>query len=427
MNELFQWNELADQPHNILPRHERLRAHWRHAGSYLALLGANLWSVLPVLHHYRKWKKKVYRQSVSLEQTMGLAVSPLENGEEELLAGLQETGVRNVLVRVPSWEKEKIDKYTNFIAQLAEGGWEVLVVLLQNRYDVLEPQRWADFLQEVMEKLSPWVKYFEIGHAWNRTKWGLWSFQEYLSLARAAVALARPAKVNLVGPAVIDFEFHLYPVTLKQIPFDVVSTLLYVDRTGAPEQAQWGFTLEKKITLLRAIIESTPCRGRECWITEFNWPLQGMGPYSPAPGKPCVSEEDQANYLVRYFLICLTSGAIQRVYWWQLAAKGYGLVDPLVSPWRRRPSFLAFKTLIKFMEGSVFWGRVFHPEAWILLFRRSQQNFAVGWTKQGAIEYDFGFPVEAVWDRDGNRLPPSSPRIKLEPRPKYVFFQGSSF
>lgn len=426
MQELFRWNELADQPHNVASRRQRFLAHWRHAGSYFSLAATNLSLAWSVWRHYNGLKKSLYSEARLINGALGVAVSP-DARKEETLAALKELGVRNVLVRVPSWEKERLSYYEAFVRNLREEGWEVLVALLQNRYDLLSPTTWRQFLEASFSRLGSWTAYFEVGHAWNRTKWGVWSYQEYLSLARPALDLATLYGIKLVGPAVIDFEFHLYPVTLKAIPFDVVSSLLYVDRTGAPEKAQWGWTLEKKVRLLRAVIESTRCRQKPCWITEFNWPLRGMEPYSPAPGRPCVSEEEQANYLVRYFLISLTSGAVERVYWWQLAARGYGLADPFSSPWHRRPAFYALKTLVSFVEGSTFLRRELVDNAWITYFSRGGKKFAVVWTKQGDVEHAFPWRIKEVFDRDGSPIGFNPERIIIQPRPKYVFFEEPSF
>src|SRR4030042_2013220 len=116
----------------------------------------------------------------------------------------------------------------------------------------------------------------------------------------AAFPQARTHGAGRVGPAVIDFEFHLYPPTLRAVDFEKASSLLYVDRTGAPENAQFGWTAAKKLALLKAIVDASTGGPKGLWITEMNWPLAGAGEYSPAPGKPCVSEADQANYPVTY-------------------------------------------------------------------------------------------------------------------------------
>ena len=40
-----------------------------------------------------------------------------------------------------------------------------------------------------------------------------------------------------------------------------------------------------------------------------------------------VDESTYAAYMVRYALIALCSGMTERVWWWRMAARGYGLMD----------------------------------------------------------------------------------------------------
>ena len=62
-----------------------------------------------------------------------------------------------------------------------------------------------------------------------------------------------------------------------------------------------------------------------------------------------MSEEDAADYLVRYVRMAIGSGHVSRVYWWRLAAHGFGLVDvpPDGSPWRPRPAYRALAALLR--------------------------------------------------------------------------------
>jgi len=108
---------------------------------------------------------------------------------------------------------------------------------------------------------------------------------------------------------------------------------------GAPERREAGLYTEVKALLMRAVAESARTDTKRCWITEVNWPLR-EGPHSPAGRDVAVDEEAQADYLVRYYLLTLGTGLIERVFWWQVVARGYGLVDPAdpANP-RRRPSF----------------------------------------------------------------------------------------
>lgn len=419
----FAWNEFADQPHNVAPRRQRFWHHFRHAGSYFRLLGSNLAVAVPALRLYSQNRRSMYRFPVDLEQPFGLACSPLLGRIDEVMTSLLETGARRVLVRLPSWERPLLSEREKFIRQLRSAGFDITASLLQRREDVVNPPSWRGFLEDVFSGFSGLCSHFEVGHAWNRTKWGVWDYEEYVGLALPAFDLANHHAARLVGPAVIDFEFHLYPPTLRRLPFDKVSSLLYVDRTGAPENGQFGWTTAKKVALWRAVVDATLWPRREAWITEVNWPLRGTGKYSPAPGKPSVTEEEQANFLVRYFIIVLASGLVERIYWWQLVAPGYGLIDNRTQTWRRRPSFFALKTMVSLLDGSRFLKKAGNGETQVFHFERGGEKFAVGWARKGRVEHCFERKITGIIGRDGEAIPcPAEARVYLEERPQYVFF-----
>jgi hypothetical protein len=418
----FEWNVYADQPHNVAPRSERTRHHFEHWRTYLTMLGSNLVHGGPTFAAYRRNRRTMYRSEIPIESGMfGLAVSPGPVPGDDVFDFLEKSGARRVLFRIPSWEKERLDEFADFARALKSRGFETVIALLQRREDVFRLDAWSAFLDEVFSRFRSLAEGFEIGHAWNRTKWGVWDYSEYVRLAQAAVALRQKYGVKLIGPAVIDFEFHLYPPVLRAVDFQIVSALLYVDRVGAPENAQYGFTAEMKMALYQAFAQSGAGRRSECWVTEVNWPLAGTGKFSPASGKPNVDEDEQANYLVRYDVLALASGLIGRVYWWQLAAPGYGLVDPRKTPWRRRPSFEAFRTMISELSGSIFVRRERPNGGDLFYFRKNGRELAVAWTNGAAFEHSFGRPVRRITGRDGEDLRPSE-MVRIGGRPQYVFF-----
>jgi hypothetical protein len=423
MSETFRWNPDADQPHNVATRAERMRHHFRFARSYLTLLAANLRRLIPGVVLYRKYKKQLFRDPVPIGHPFALAVSPSEGRNGDVLRYLLETGARRALIRIPSWEVTRLSFYREFIDLLCDNRIDCTLALLQRRDDVLDLHKWEYFVESVFERFKDRCSCFEIGHAWNRTKWGVWDFKEYLKLARPACALGEKHGVKLVGPAVIDFEFHLYPPVLREIAFDKVSSLLYVDRVGAPENRQFGWNTAAKAALLKAVVDVCSRKSRDVWITEFNWPLEGTGKYSPASGKPNVTEDDQANFLLRYCVLIAASGFVERLYWWQLAAPGYGLIDNREKEWRKRPSFFAFKTLVSLLCGRTFTAKIPHPRAEIFIFVKEDERLAVCWTTGSEFTMDFPGRIVRVLSRDGELLSVSGNRIALSGSPKYIFFQ----
>ncbi len=424
MRETFRWNPYADQPHNVASRSQRFRHHFRYLGSYFSLIAENSRKFPGGWPLFRKYRREMYETPVDLRHPFGLALSPDESTDETSVRCLMELGISRSLIRFPSWEKDALSSYEKTADLLEEHSVELIGALLQRRNDVLEPLLWKDFVEEVFVRFGKKCAYFEIGHAWNRTKWGVWNYKEYLQLARPAADLAAKYDVQIVGPAVIDFEFHLYPPVLKEIPFDKVSSLLYVDRVGPPENTQFGWDTAAKVALLKATVDVSAKKGKDLWITEFNWPLKDTGKYSPASGKPNVSENQQADYLVRYHILTLASGFVERVYWWQLVAPGYGLIDSRGGEWRKRPSFFAMKTMVAHLEGSTFIRKIEHPDAHLFSFRKNGEDCVVCWTPGPSIALSFPFRVERVVNRDGLREPVNDNRILIEGSPKYVFCEA---
>ncbi len=422
MKDKFIWNPYADQPHNIAPKKERFLMHFHHLGSYLTQIKIGVQDVIPVLRKYSQLKKKMYNTPVEMNSQFAVSISPLENRNEEVVDKLVHLGVKNTLIRVPSWEINQLNKYLSLTEILNKKGVSFVIAILQNREDVLKPQKWEEALKEIFSAFYSRASYFEIGHAWNRTKWGVWDFREYLKLLEPINKLREEfPEIKLVGPAVIDFEFHLIHTVLKYFTFDKVSSLLYVDRHGAPENTQFGWETSRKGCLFRSIVERSKNSSKDCWITEVNWPLKGTGKYSPAAGRPNVSEEEYADFLVRYHLLCLCTGFIERIYWWQLIAPGYGLIDNLSEEWRLRPGYYAYQNMIKNFKNSLFIKRIIHSSAQIYLFKNKEEKFfIVAWSHRKPIYLYFLPKIEKIFGRTGEEVSPSQ-RIKINSSPKYIY------
>ncbi|MFQ5525297.1 MAG: lipopolysaccharide kinase InaA family protein [Thermoanaerobaculia bacterium] len=349
------WDHLSDQPHQHASRRERAAIRMADAPAHLAALGAVCAAAPRIWSRYRELEARAFTARRPWRGA-GIAVRPLAGREEELLAALEALGVSNVLLRLHPWQARHDDEEA-LARALHSRGYDLAFALPQNRDLVNDPERWRAAITDLAERFRPMGASFQVGQAINRSKWGIWNYREYLLLAEIArEVFARFEGTRLLGPAVIDFEFQAAAAVLNMktaARFDAVSALLYVDRRGAPEAPQMGFDTVAKFALLRAIAETSRNAGESCWVTEVNWPLW-EGPHSPAGRTVSVDEEHQADYLVRYFLLALASGFVDRVYWWQLAARGYGLIDPSAGELRRRPSFRAMATMQSLLADSTF-------------------------------------------------------------------------
>lgn len=342
------WDSCSDQPYRLAPGAKPglgvagVREYFTVAATALALSPWLTWRYINL---------QPRRSALDAEQFIGLSVSPDARHETAILEMIEELGVKQLLVRIPVWEIDNLDVYLRFIERL--NGGNVLVNVLQNRDSVEKPWIWFESLRRILRALAHKVEYFQIGNAINRRKWGCAHSGEYLDLLETADKLRIEfPNVNFVGSSVIDFEPLVTLRTLynrRRYTLDVVSSLLYVNRRGAPTSRQYKvFDLYNKLRLIYAMVLTGNRNARRLWITETNWPLLNTRPYTPNSGHPSrtVDEDTQAEYLKQYFRIAYDTGWVERVYWWQLINPGYGLVDHRGGQLRKHPSYFALKELI---------------------------------------------------------------------------------
>jgi hypothetical protein len=417
------WDRLSDQPHQHAGGLAKLRVRLADAPAHAAAAATVARALPRIWRRYRALPRALFGGPVPWGGA-GVCLRPWPEAPEALLALVEELGVRHLLLRLHPWQDDHRAE-EELAAELHRRGHELTFALPQNRDLVRDLPRWRAAVAGLGERFAPYGPRFQVGQAINRSKWGVWNLREYAALARAAdQELRRLPGVELLGPAVIDFEYHVAIAALN-LPaagfrFDAVSSLLYVDRRGAPEARQAGFDTVDKVRLLRAIADTAVNAGGRCWITEMNWPLW-EGPHSPAGRSVAVSEEAQADYLVRYFLLVLGTGLVERVFWWQLAARGYGLVDPALPAGRRRPSFLAMRTLLRQLDGCRLEELLPAPApACLYRFRRPAGGDVVaGWSP---VAQRAALPrpaVRAVGRDGGELLPPRSLEVDLLPAPVY--------
>jgi hypothetical protein len=138
-----------------------------------------------------------------------------------------------------------------------------------------------------------------------------------------------------------------------------------------------------------------------------------------------VSEDAQASYLARYYLLMLGSGMVERVYWWQLVARGYGLADRDESGLRRRRSWQALAFLARAFAGSRALGPVAGaaPPLCVHAFARPDgARILAAWSADDRPrEWKLPAGVLRLFDREGRELAiPASGSMKVGGGPIYA-------
>ena len=342
------WDSYSDQPYRLRPE-TRPRLGLSGAKEYLTIAASAAVAAPFVLSKY--FTLRPQRPLPNPQSFIGLSVSPDAEHTASINDMIEELGVRELLVRIPIWEINRLDEYLRFTEGL--GDRNVLINVLQDQESVARPTQWFARLREIFTAFAPITSYFQIGNAINRQKWGCVHSGEYLDLLEVANNLRNEfPHLKLVGSSVIDFEpLVTFRTVWNRRPYqlDVVSTLLYVNRRGSPLSRQYGlFDLYNKLRMLYAIVCFGNRNQRRLWVTEFNWPLLDTKPYTPNSGHPdrTVDEDTQAKYLKQYYSIAYNTGWVERVYWWQLINPGYGLVDCRAGRLRKHPSYFALQELV---------------------------------------------------------------------------------
>jgi hypothetical protein len=341
-------------------------------------------------------KAEVWTRPVEMSGRIGLSCNLEPDRFEKERRWLEPLGELPLMVRLYHHESEANQRFAmEAVRKLQAEGHRVTVALVQDRNAVLYPKKWQTFVDRAGGALSGFVEGFEVGHAINRVKWGVWNYAEYAGLMQAFENWSqRYPQVPLSGPAGIDFEFPRILPLLDQLPegmrWSSFSHHMYVDRRGAPENRQSGYDTVDKLAMARAAARVHPNCDERVVVSEVNWPLLGTGVWSPvgspyqSPGErhndPSVDEETYADYMRRYILLALCSGMADRVYWWNLAAHGFGLIDDRdPGGWRPRPAYHAFKALVEQMRGSRYIRRHRSNREMILDFEGGAGNFTIQW------------------------------------------------
>jgi len=242
-------------------------------------------------------------------------------------------------------------EYDDYLAAAQDRGIHVLLILdfgnalyssAEKTAPATETEReaFARYCREVVRRYRPYgVRHFEIWNEPNASTF--WKPQpnpeNYARLLETAYRSCKDVDPDSVvigcSTAGTDIEFIRRVLAAGGGRFmDAVSFHPYC-QPSAPEER-----FLSDISRLKALLPDKPL-----WITEFGYPS-----YAGASG---VSEEMQANYLVRAFLLAASSPAVERMFWYDLQNDGddpaegefnFGLLRTDKTP---KPSYRAFATM----------------------------------------------------------------------------------
>ncbi len=351
MKEPYKWDNYSDQPYPLQDKSYKKQMRKSQIGSLLKTFLISI-AVIPFSLIMTPFVK---RKKIISSEFFCLGVD-FKRDPKATLEMIEELGVERILLRIKLWEMQKLPLLKDFM--LSCKGKKITLKILQDREHVENLELLKKDLETIFTTLGQHVDIFEIGSTINRAKWGFFSVDEYNRFFDVAynLKLEKFKNIKLIGSGIIDFEYHFTAHTLfntQKYRYDGVSSLLYVDRRGAPENMQIGFTLQDKISLLSTMVWLSPKSVHELHITETNWPISGTAPYAPTSEYECVSEELYADYMLRYYLLAFASQQVDSVSWHQLIAPGYGLEDNRDGI-KKRSAFETYKFMVHNLKNAQF-------------------------------------------------------------------------
>lgn len=205
------------------------------------------------------------------------------------------------------------------------------------------PQDMGDFLADMVRTFAGKVHAVEVWNEQNvNYEWGgmgrklnAGQYVQLLRVSYAAIKAANPEIVVLAGgltptgfndgdTAIDDVVYmgQMYEAGVKDVS-DAIAVHANIVGHNAPDEApssgqrkeHWSFFF-RRFEQLRAIMEANGDSGKQMWFTEYGWPSGTNTSPNYAPG--AVSEQEQADWLVRGFQIAREVGYIGPMFIWNL-------------------------------------------------------------------------------------------------------------
>ncbi len=418
MKEPFKWDSYSDQPAIIKDKVYKKQMRKREFASLLKTIFTAV-IILPVSLILMPFIK---RKQIDSKDFFCMGID-FEREPEKTLELIEELEVNRVLLRLKLWEIDKLDNLKTFAIACKDK--KITLKIMQDREHVEDLELLKSNLNTIFSELHEIVDIFEIGSTINRAKWGFFSVDEYSKFYKVAydLKISKFSNIQLIGSGVIDFEYHFTAHTLFNFfkyRYDGISSLLYVDRRGAPENIQMGFNLSDKIAWLSTMIWLSPKTQQKLHITETNWPITKTAPYAPTSEHECISEELYANYMLRYYLLAFASQQVDSVSWHQLIAPGYGLVDNRDGI-KIRSAFNSYKFMFQNLKNAQFLRLDIKRDYYILQCLVDNKLLQIHWTlKPTTLKNEDFF---TVYSKDGELIKDKT--LSIGSSPLYIYIKDA--
>ena len=415
MKKPFTWDNYSDQPAQLKDKVYKKKMRSLEKISFIKMFFTSL-LILPISLIAMPFVK---RKEIESKNFFSMGVD-FQREPEQTTQLLQELEVEAILVRFKLWEMQSLSELESFLE--IHKTKKITLKILQDRENIEDLELFEINLRKIFTQLHKYVDIFEIGSTINRAKWGFFSVDEYNHFFMLAFRLKEQEfpKLKLIGSGVIDFEYHYTAQTLFntfKYRYDGIASLLYVDRRGAPENMQLGFTLSDKIAWLSTLVWLSPKVGQELHITEVNWPLSNTAPYAPTSEHECVDTKSYANFMLRYHFLAFASQQVDSVSWHQLIAPGYGLVDNRGGNLQNYPAFKSYKFMVKNLKHAQFLRLDIKRDYYILQCLVDDQLLQIHWSlKKTTLQNEDFFKV---YRDDGKKVTEST--LQIGEAPLYIY------
>ncbi len=414
MKEPFKWDIYSDQPSILKDKTYKKQMRKKEFSSLLK----TVFTALIILPCSLIMTPFIARKTIDSKNFFTLGID-FQREAQETLKLLDELKVNSLLLRFKLWEMDSLEELKKFI--LACGNKHITLKIMQDRQHIEDLELLKHDMQTIFQILDTHVDIYEIGTTINRAKWGFFSVDEYNRFFKTVYDLKQLKfpHAKLIGSGVIDFEYHFTTHTLFNFfryHYDGVSSLLYVDRRGAPENTQMGFNLSDKIAWLSTMVWLSPKTDNKLYITETNYPLSDTAPYAPTSEFECIDLDSYADFMLRYHLLAFASQQVDFVSWHQLIASGYGLVDNREII-KKYPAFQTYKTMLKHLTYAQFLRMDIKRGYYILQCLVDEKLLQIHWSlKETTLKNEDFFEV---YSKDGEQI--KNDILNIGSSPLYIY------